>query len=250
MTTSSRSVLLTGGSHGLGETLVKHLARLGYRVMFTYATKHDSAMRLASELTGAGAEVVAVRADATSFPRAHEVVDEVIERFGRLDVLINNVGGAGADEGPIWTMTEEVWDAVVDLNLKSCFNYTRAAAPHFMRQAEGTIVNIGSINGLRGKENQPAYTAAKGGMLAFTKTVAKELGPFGVNVNMIATGYIGTPKQKAKVSDEHRARILAAAAMKHLIEPEEVASAVAFLCSDAARHMTGSVLKLDSGEYI
>lgn len=248
--TSVRTVFVTGGSHGLGATLVRHMAGLGNRVVFTYGSSRDRASRLEADLSGTGVDVVAVQADATSFTRAHEVIDAVVERFGHLHVLINNVGGAGTQEGPIWTITEETWDAVVALNLKSCFNYTHAAAPHFIRQGGGTIVNVGSINGLRGKERQPAYTAAKGGVLAFTKTIAKELGPHGVNVNMIATGYIETEKQRAKVSDEHRARILESAAMKHLIEPDEVAGAVAFLCSAAASHMTGCVLKLDSGEYI
>ena len=250
MSQSRRSVLVTGGSHGLGAVLVEHLAGLGYDVAFTYRDSQDRAHDLVRKLEGSAGSAAALQADALQFARAHEVVEEVVQRFGGLDVLVNNVGGAGADEGPIWQMTEETWNSVIALNLKPCFNYTHAAAGYFMRNGRGTIVNIGSINGLRGKENQPAYTTAKGGVWAFTKTVAKELGPYGVNVNMLATGYIGTEKQLRKLSEARRDGIRQATAMKHLIEPEEVARAAAFLCSHEARHMTGSVLKLDAGEYI
>lgn len=243
------AVLLTGGSHGLGATLVETLARRGAPVTFTYASSRDRAERLAERLREEGHEVRALQADARDFGRAHAVVEEVRKDLG-VDVLINNVGGAGADEGPIWRMSEAGWDAVIGLNLKSCFNYTHAVAASFMARRHGTIVNVGSINGLRGREGQPAYTAAKAGMLGFTKTVAKELGPYGVNVNMVATGYIDTEKQRGKVSDAHRQRILDASALKHLIQPEEVAGVVAFLCSEDARHMTGAVLRLDAGEYI
>jgi len=247
---TGRSVLVTGGSHGVGEAIVRELARCGARVAFTYASSGDLAAAIEAESRAAGGEVWSVRADARDFARAAAVVSEVIARFGVLDVLVNNVGGAGRTEGPIWTMDESTFDAVIELNLKTCFNYTRAVADPFMVARRGTIVNVGSINGLRGRETQPAYTAAKAGMWGFTKTIAKELGPYGVNVNMIATGYVGTKKQRAKVSEPHRQRIQGDTAMRHLIEPAEVGRVVAFLCSDAARHMTGSVVRLDAGESI
>lgn len=250
MSLQGKRVLLTGGSHGIGEAIVRHLARAGATVVFTYKTREDLAEGIVRDETAAGGILHAVHADATSFARAREVVRDTIELLGGVDVLINNVGGAGAKEGPIWTIDETTFDDVVALNLKSCFNYTSAVATPFMATGKGTIVNMGSINGLRGRETQPAYTAAKAGILGFTKTVAKELGPYGVNVNMVATGYVGTPKQVAKVSDAHRERILNDTAMHHLIEPAEVAAVVAFLCSDAARHMTGAIVRLDAGEYI
>lgn len=250
MSLQGKRVLLTGGSHGIGEAIVRHLARAGAEVVFTYRSREDLAQSIVRDERAGGGTVHAVRADATDFTRAREVVRDVIELLGGVDVLVNNVGGAGVKEGPIWTIDETTFDDVVALNLKSCFNYTSAVAAPFMAAGKGTIVNMGSINGLRGRETQPAYTAAKAGVLGFTKTVAKELGPYGVNVNMVATGYVGTPKQVAKVSDAHRERILHDTAMRHLIEPSEVAAVVAFLCSDAARHMTGAVLRLDAGEYI
>lgn len=247
---AGRVVLVTGGSHGVGEAIVRQLAACGARVGFTYASRGDLAEAIVADVRNAGADVWAVKADARDFGRAFEVVGATIERCGGLDVLVNNVGGAGAREGPIWTIDEETFDAVVALNLKTCFNYTRAVAEPFMVAGHGTIVNVGSINGLRGRETQPAYTAAKAGMWGFTKTVAKELGPYGVNVNMIATGYVGTAKQRAKVGEAHRQRILGDTAMRHLIEPHEVGRVVAFLCSESARYMTGSVIRLDAGEYI
>lgn len=250
MNVKGRRILLTGGSHGIGEAIVRFLAREGAQVVFTYRSRRDLAEVIVRDETAHGASVHAVNADATDFARAREVVGEVGDLLGGIDVLINNVGGAGSKEGPIWTIGEATFDDVVALNLKSCFNYTSAVAPPFMTAKRGTIVNMGSINGLRGRETQPAYTAAKAGVLGFTKTVAKELGPYGVNVNMVATGYVGTPKQIAKVPEAHRQRILNDTAMRHLIAPDEVAAVVAFLCSDAARHMTGAILRLDAGEYI
>lgn len=250
MRLDGRRVLITGGSHGIGEALVRGLAGRGAGVVFTFGSSLGLARALERHERALGHAVYALQADARDFVRAHQVVDEAISVLGGLDVLVNNVGGAGRGEGPIWSMSEEVFDQVIALNLKTCFNYTRAVCDHFMRAGEGTIVNIGSINGLRGRETQPAYTAAKAGMLGFTKTVAKELGPHGVNVNMLATGYVGTEKQLRKVSAEHRQRILDDTAMKHLIEPDEVADTVAFLCSQAAKHMTGAVIRLDAGEYI
>lgn len=250
MTLAGKRVLLTGGSSGIGAEVVRGLARAGARVLFTYGASQDLADAIVESERALGHDVAALQADARDFDRAATVVAEACERFGGIDVLVNNVGGAGRDEGPIWTMTEAVFDDVVELNLKTCFNYTRAVCEPFMAARSGTIVNVGSINGLRGRETQPAYTAAKAGMLGFTKTVAKELGPYGVNVTMVATGYVGTPKQQHKVSDEHRRRLLDATAMKHLIEPHEVADVVVFLSSDAARHITGAVLRLDAGEYI
>jgi 3-oxoacyl-[acyl-carrier protein] reductase len=243
-------VLVTGASHGLGAAIVDELTSSGARVAFTFDSSTELAHSLVAQHEAEGRKVVALRADARAFDRAFEVVDEVVQTFGGLDALVNNVGGAGADEGPIWTMREETWDQVIALNLKSCFNYTRAVVPHFMTVRAGTIVNVGSINGLRGRETQPAYTAAKAGMLGFTKTTAKELGPYGVTVNMIATGYVDTPKQRRKVSPDHKARIVADTALKRLIEPQEVAQAIAFLLSPGAASMTGAVLRLDAGEYI
>ncbi|MEX2542914.1 MAG: SDR family NAD(P)-dependent oxidoreductase [Trueperaceae bacterium] len=248
--TSIRTILVTGGSHGLGSFLVEHFARAGDRVVFTFASSEDKALALQERLSREGLKVVASKADATNFRQAHQLVDDVVERWGTLDILINNVGGAGRAEGYIWEISEEVWDEVIGLNLKSCFNYTHAVAPVFIEQHAGTIVNIGSINGLRGKERQPAYTSAKAGMLGFTKSMAKELGPFGINVNMVASGYIGTEKQRLKVSENHKLRILEATALKHLVEPAEVARVVSFLASADAEHITGAVLRLDAGEYI
>lgn len=248
---NGKIALVTGGSHGLGSFVVRALAGAGTQVAFTYATRQDLADALAADLMGAGAPgVQPLRSDATSTSEAAAAVAACIDAYGDLDLLINNVGGAGSGEGPIWTLSEETWDAVLAINLKSCFNFTRAVAPHFMQRRGGTIVNVGSINGLRGREGQPAYTAAKAGLVGFTKTIARELGMYDVNVNLITTGYIDTVKQRAKTNEVSRRRILNDCAMKHLVQPEEVAELIVVLCGPTFRHVTGSVVRLDSGEYM
>ena len=251
MILNGKIALVTGGSHGLGSFVVRALAGAGAKVAFTYASRQDLADALVAGLESAGAPgVQALRSDATSTSEAAAAVAACIDAFGDLDVLINNVGGAGRGEGPIWTLSEETWDEVLAINLKSCFNFTRATAPHFMQRHGGTIVNVGSINGLRGREGQPAYTAAKAGLVGFTKTIARELGMYDVNVNLIATGYVDTDKQRTKTNEVSRRHILNDCAMKHLVQPEEVADLIVALCGPAFRHVTGSVVRLDSGEYM
>lgn len=250
MELEGKVALVTGGSHGLGRFVTAALASRGAKAVFTYGKNRDAADELVRELERRDMAAEGMQADAESFGQADAVVRAVLERFGRLDILVNNVGGSGRGEGPIWTMTEEEWDRVVGLNLKSAFNYTRAVCAHFMERRAGTIVNMGSINGLRGREGQPAYTAAKAGLVGLTKTVAKELGIYNVNVNLVATGYINTDKGKGGIKELAKRYMINERAMKHLTEPEEVAGLIAFLCSDTAKYMTGTVVKMDAGEYI
>lgn len=250
MMVEGKTALVTGGSGGLGRCIVSELVRQGAKVLFTYSKSKEEAERLVKQLNVEEERVYAVCSDAVNFTAAGETVKFGLELFGNLDILINNVGGSGSKEGPIWSITEEEWDSVINTNLKSCFNYTKAVVPSFMSRKSGTIINIGSINGLRGREGQPAYTAAKGGVTAFTKTLAKELGLYNITVNMVATGYMNTDKNKIKVSEAYRRTILNLCAIKELVEPEEVAATVGFLCSDLAKHITGNVIRVDSGEYI
>jgi 3-oxoacyl-[acyl-carrier protein] reductase len=171
----------------------------------------------------------------------------VREKFGRLDILVNNAGVNR--DGVVWKMTESQWDEVLDTNLKGYFNYIRAAAPVFKEQGSGKIVNITSINGLRGKFGQSNYSAAKAGIIGLTKAVARELGKFSVNVNAVAPGLIETDMMKEAPQDV-KDKALAEIVLGRLGAPEEVAHTVTFLCSDYARHITGEVIKVDGGQYI
>ncbi len=172
-----------------------------------------------------------------------------LEAFGRIDILVNNAGMNW--DGVCWKMTEEQWDKVIEVNLKGYFNFTRHIAPLLKEQQSGKIVNITSINGIRGKFGQTNYSASKAGIIGYTKAVAKELGAFNVNVNAVAPGLIETAMLKE--SDAHDKIVnlaLGEIVMKRVGTPEDVANVIVFLASDKARHITGEVIKVDGGQYI
>jgi 3-oxoacyl-[acyl-carrier protein] reductase len=182
-----------------------------------------------------------------SFSDAQKLTETVMNELGRLDILVNNAGINR--DSVIWKMDEEQWDEVIAIDLKGTFNYIRAVSPTFKEQSSGKIVNVTSINGLRGKFGQSNYTAAKGGVIALTKTVARELGRYNVNVNAIAPGLIETDMVK-KAPEKVRDLALSEILLGRLGQPEEVAWVVTFLCSDLARHITGEVITVDGGQYI
>ena len=164
-----------------------------------------------------------------------------------MDILVNNAGINW--DGVIWKMTEEQWDSVIEINLKGCFNYIRAVAPIFREKKSGKIVNITSINGMRGKFGQANYSASKAGIIGLTKTVAKELGKYGINVNAVAPGLIETDMMK-QATEKVRKMAIEEIVLKRIGLPEDVADVVAFMCSEMARHITGEVIKVDGGQYI
>ncbi|HLE18294.1 MAG TPA: SDR family NAD(P)-dependent oxidoreductase, partial [Syntrophales bacterium] len=184
-----------------------------------------------------------------SFADAERVVKTALAEFGRIDIMVNNAGMNW--DAVSWKMTEEQWDRVIEVNLKGYFNFVRQVAPLFKEQKYGKIINITSINGLRGKFGQTNYSAAKAGIIGFTKALAKELGPFGVNVIAVAPGLIETAMMS---QSESRDKIIEMAlnemALKRVGEPQDVAAVIAFLASDKARHITGEVVKVDGGQYI
>jgi 3-oxoacyl-[acyl-carrier protein] reductase len=239
--------IVTGGTRGIGRAIANDLACHGAHVAINYRSSADEAEQFVSETKTLGAEGLAVQADVSSFGDAQKMVDTVISKFGQLDILVNNAGMNR--DGVIWKMTEEQWDDVIAVDLKGTFNYIRAAAPLFKEQRSGKIVNVTSINGLRGKFGQSNYTAAKGGVIALTKTTARELGRYGINVNAIAPGLIATDMVRA-APDNVRDMALAEILLGRLGEPEEVAWVVTFLCSERSRHITGEVITVDGGQYL
>lgn len=247
MNLQGKVAIVTGGSLGIGSAIALDLAANGAAVALNYRKHADEANAIVAEIERMGPRGLAVRADVASFADAQEMVKTVREKLGRLDILVCNAGVNR--DGVIWKMSEEQWDEVLAINLKGYFNYIRAAAPIFKEQASGKIVNITSINGLRGKFGQSNYSAAKAGIIGLTKAVARELGRFNVNVNAVAPGLIETDMMKdapADVKDKALAEII----LGRLGAPEEVAHVVTFLCSDLARHITGEVIKVDGGQYI
>jgi len=244
---AGKTAIVTGGSLGIGAAISRTLGREGANVALNYR-KHDAEARgVVAAIEEAGGKGIALKADVADFARAQEVADEVRETFGGVDILVCNAGINR--DGVIWKMTEENWDAVLDTNLKGYFNYARAVAPIFKEQKSGRIVNVTSINGMRGKFGQTNYAASKAGIIGLTKSLARELGRAQVTVNAVAPGLIETD-MVANMPEEAKAVSLGETVLNRLGDPEDVANVVLFLASDLARHVTGEVIKVDGGQYI
>lgn len=247
MNLQGKVAIVTGGSMGIGRAIALDLAANGADVAINYRKHADEANQIVGEMERMGRRGLAVKADVASFDDAQRMVDTVREKLGRLDILVNNAGINR--DAVVWKMSEAQWDEVILTNLKGYFNYIHAAASVFKEQSSGKIVNITSINGLRGKFGQSNYSAAKAGIIGLTKAVARELGRSSVNVNAVAPGLIETDMVQQAPQDV-KDKALAEIMLGRLGTPEEVAHVVTFLCSDLARHITGEVIKVDGGQYI
>ena len=239
--------IVTGGSRGIGAAVSLELARQGCDVALTYRGRRDDAAAVAGRIEELGRRALALQADVASSEETDRTVAEVIATLGGLDILVCNAGITW--DGVIWKMTDDQWDKVIATNLRGYFTYNRAAARVFKDRRGGKIVNISSINGLRGKFAQSNYAASKGGENALTKTLAKELGKFNVNVNAVAPGMVAT-EMADSIPPEFLNAAVADTVLGRIASSEDVAHVVAFLCSDYARHVTGEVIKVDGGQYI
>lgn len=234
---TGKVVLMTGGSGGIGSVTANFFAQSGARVWIVD-------QKPPVEKT-AGVNFMAV--DVGNFQEVHRVVEALLSQEKTVDCLINNAGISR--DAPIWKMSENDWDQVLSVNLKGAFNFIHHLAPHFRQKNEGKIVNISSINGLRGKFGLANYSASKAGLIGLTKTVAKELGRHRVNVNAVAPGYVRTPLTQ-NISEKIMQQALEETVLGRLAETEDIAHAILFLCSPWAKHITGEVLKVDGGQYI
>jgi 3-oxoacyl-[acyl-carrier protein] reductase len=242
-----KGAIVTGGSLGIGAAIARVLAREGCNVAINYRRHDTEARKVVEEIGAPGARGLAVQADVSIYADAEKMVGTVVEEFGRLDIMVCNAGITW--DGVIWKMTEDQWDQVIGVNLKGYFNYNKAAALHFKEMKYGKIVNISSINGIRGKFAQTNYAASKGGEIALSKSLAKELGRFNVNVNVVAPGLVLTDMMES-LAPEFQATALSETVLGRFATPEDCGNLVAFLCSDLSRHITGEVIKIDGGQYI
>jgi len=247
MDLKNKSAIVTGGSLGIGSAIALKLAEYGANVAINYRKHKDEAEAIIQKIEAFGSKALLIQADISDFKDAEKMVNQVVETFGGLDILVNNAGINW--DGVIWKMTEEQWDTVININLKGYFNYIRHVAPIFREQKYGKIVNITSINGLRGKFGQSNYSSSKAGIIGLTKTIAKELGKYSINVNAVAPGLILTEMME-KAPEQVKELALNEISLKRIGLPEEVAEVVAFLCSEKSRHVTGEVIKVDGGQYI
>ncbi len=241
-----KAAIVTGGSLGIGRAVALELGREGADVAVSYRRHESGAREVVAEIEKMGRKALAVKADVSSLSDAQKMVQQVVETFGRFDILVCNAGITW--DSVIWKMTEEQWDAVINVNLKGYFNYNKAAATHFISAKYGKIINISSINGMRGKFAQSNYAAAKGGEIALSKSLAKELGKFNVNVNVVAPGLVMTDMMET-LPPEFKNTALAETVVGRFARPEEIAHLVAFLASERSRHITGEVIKIDGGQY-
>lgn len=236
--------LVTGGSRGIGRAVAIRLAQGGAKVSFSYKSNHEAAQEVLGELKGGGAHAMAVSGDVSVQKDVDQLVTATIQAFGQIDILVNNAGITR--DTLLMRMSEEDWDAVIDTNLKSTFLVTKAVLRGMVRQRSGRIVNISSVSGLLGNAGQSNYAASKAGMIGFTRSIAREVASRGITVNAVAPGFIETDIW-AGVSEEARKSILAMAPLGTIGKPEDVAEAVAYLASDAARYVTGQTLNVDGG---
>jgi 3-oxoacyl-[acyl-carrier protein] reductase len=244
---TGRVALVTGAGRGIGAAIARELGRAGCDVALVDFGAFDGAEATAGTIRGMGRRAIALRADVTSMQAAENAVAATVHALGRLDILVCNAGITR--DAMVWKMTEEAWDQVLDVNLKGCFTFCRAAAPVFRGQQQGRIVTLASINGLRGKVGQSNYAASKAGIIALTKSLARELGPSGVTVNCVAPGMVAT-EMTVTLPTEVIEKARMESAVGRIAQPEDVAHVVAFLCSDRARHVTGEVIKVDGGQYL
>lgn len=236
--------LVTGASRGIGRAIALELARRGAQVVVNYHRSADEAAQVVAAIEGEGGQATAVQADVADLPQAQALVQAALDTYGRLDILVNNAGITR--DRLILMMTEEDWDAVIRVDLKSLFNTCKAAARPMVRQRYGRIVNVSSVVGIAGQGGQTNYAAAKAGVIGFTKSLAKELGPRGITVNAVAPGLVPTDLT-ADLPQELLQRALDLTPLGRTGRAEEIAYAVAFLASDEAAFITGVVLPVDGG---
>ena len=239
-----KTALITGAARGIGKAIALKYASEGANVAFTDLAIDDIAKATESEIAAFGVKVKGYASNAANFADTEKVVAEVLNDFGRIDILVNNAGITR--DGLMMRMTEQQWDMVINVNLKSAFNFIHAITPIMMRQKSGSIINMSSVVGVSGNAGQANYSASKAGMIGLAKSIAKELGSRGVRANAIAPGFIETEMTHA-LTDEQRAKWAETIPLRRGGSPEEVAKVCVFLASDLSSYVSGQVINVCGG---
>lgn len=239
-----KTALVTGASKGIGRSIALKYAEQGANVAFTYLSSVEQGQALEAELAAKGVKAKGYRSDASDYAQAEKLINDVVADFGSLDVLINNAGIT--QDTLLLRMSEEQWDKVINVNLKSCFNTVKAATKPMMKQKSGSIINMTSVVGLKGNAGQANYAASKAGIIGFTKSVALELGSRGIRSNAIAPGFIET-EMTAVLDPKTVQSWRDAIPLKRGGRPEDVADACVFLGSDMSTYISGQVIQVDGG---
>ena len=247
MKLAGKIALVTGGSRGIGKAVVEALAREGAKVAFVYKSNADSANAVVAEQTALGHEVIAFQADVSQKADADAIVTQVIEKFSRIDILVNNAGII--KDGLLMAMEESAWNAVIDTNLGSVYNFCQAVMRPMISQRSGRIINMSSVAAEYGNQGQVNYAASKGGIQGLTRCLATEVGRRNITVNAVAPGFIETDMTEAvrSMGGDKFKEVVAGISLKRLGKPEDIANAVLFLASDDAAYITGHVLTVDGG---
>ncbi len=241
---AGKVALITGAARGIGKAIALRLAQEGASIAFTDLAYDDVAKATENELVALGVKAKAFASNAANFEDTHHVVDEIVKEFGRVDILVNNAGITR--DGLLMRMTEQQWDMVINVNLKSAFNFTHAVIPTMVRQKSGSIINMSSVVGVSGNAGQANYSASKAGMIGLAKSVAKEFGSRNIRANAIAPGFIETEMTHA-LTDEQRAKWAEAIPLRRGGSPDEVAKVTLFLASDLSSYVSGQVIHVCGG---
>jgi 3-oxoacyl-[acyl-carrier protein] reductase len=243
-----RVAIVTGGSRGIGQAVALRLAEAGANVVLSYLRQQSAAEEVAHACAELGVEALAMRADVADVEQANALAAAAVERFGRLDVLVAN---AGIWEGaPVEEMSEDLWDRVIDANLKGTWSVCRAAVPLMKKGGRGSIVILSSTAGQRGEAGYSNYAASKGGQISFTKSLAVELAPE-IRVNAVAPGWVDTEMSESALGDEaQRRKINEAIPLRRVASADDIALSVLFLASDWSRHITGEILNVNGGSVL